>query len=157
MGLTNYGSILTSRTLEPWLDGRVNWAGLCIDWESARLYTALGRVQSFLKGEHQHLPREVSALMGWCINIGLETVPSLPCFAQPIGFFMMLSCSWEILFYSFCNNSLCFPSLFHFYLLLSSLSPGFIIRDSEIWVWLCLEKMRVNFYIIPRNPPQDSF
>lgn len=142
MGLTNYGSILTSRTLEPWLDSRVNWAGLCIDWESARLYTALGRVQSFLKGEHQRLPREVSALMGWCVNRCLETVPSLPCFAQPIGFFMMQFCSWEILFYSFCNNSLCFPSLFHFYFPVwvqaSSSEPlifgtGSILRE---WGWI---------------------
>ena len=99
MGLTNYGSILTSRTLEPWLDSRVNWAGLCIDWEPARLYTALSRVQSSLKGEAQHLPRELSALMGWFRYLG--TVPSLLCFAQSIGFFMMLFCSWEILFHSF--------------------------------------------------------
>lgn len=63
-----------------------------------------------------------------CCDGGASGTQILLCFAQSVGFFMLLFLCLGDFSDSFCNSSLWFPSLFLFYSLLSSLSPGFIIR-----------------------------
>lgn len=153
MGLTSAEASWLPRTLEPWLDGRSHWAGLCIDWESARLYTALEQVRGFLKGEHQHLPG--NSLLWWGdVLIDAGAVPSLPCLAQPIGFFMMYILG-KFCFTLFVIIPCVFlPLPFHTAAFLSG--PGFY--HQSLWnLGLALSwKSRVNSYII-QKPSWDSF
>lgn len=136
-------------------------------WAMTRWQSQLGRFVHWLRvSQALHCPgqgpefserRTPAPAQGTLCFDGVKLSPLYHVLLNLLAFSWCYFCSWEILFYSFCNNSLCFPSLFLFYLLLFSLSPDFIIRASEIWDWLYLERIRVNSYIIPRNPPQDSF
>lgn len=129
----------------------VNCAGLCSVWELARL----------------HLPRAGSRVI-W--KEKLSTCPGTACCCGGFrcsGSGMFHSICWLLLVAILClgdsfslffgNRSLWFPSFFLLYSLLSSPSPGFIIRVCEIWDWLPLAKIRVNSYILPRKPLQNSY